>query len=115
VRVRQQNNPGHGIVQIVEPIAGQADHARGYLTVAGWTREYAQIYSFTSELCKVAGLRACFFFCSTVFLGSLNSASIPRLKLSSASGPSLYSALAVFKGTTSWNQIKSRPFGLWLF
>lgn len=23
VRVRQQNNPGHGIVQIVEPIAGK--------------------------------------------------------------------------------------------
>lgn len=67
MRVRQQNNPGHGIVQIVEPIAGQADHARGYLTVAGWTREYAQIYSFTSELCKVAGLRACFFLQYSIF------------------------------------------------
>lgn len=58
------------------------------------------MYSFTSELCKVAGLRACFFCWQYGTLTTLNSASIPRLKLSSDSGPSLYSAFAVFKGTT---------------
>jgi len=31
VRVRQQNNPGHGIVQIAEPIADGWSYAGGYL------------------------------------------------------------------------------------